>query len=178
MRVTLHLSKFYDWVRVPDDVTLTREDIAGPLIMPDRIPGKYRMRVEKDGPTHRDCHIAESTIVAKIIDEKVDVRRSGMTLTRKQAVAHVLRLLLDGHAQWSWITSVDVHDDGPDEALARAMLEPHTTAVHGRRGHLHMQPGELDEHLKAYVEPADHRAHADYLHAHFGVPAKTKEVSQ
>lgn len=173
MRVVFHLSKYFDWEPVPSDVKLTAEEIAGPLIIPGREPGTYRMRVEKDGPTTREMTINEATIIGQILYEKLDVRRSGATLTRKQAVAHVTHLCLDDggkfcHARWEWITGIDVHDDGPSEELMKAKLEPHLTAIHGRRGRVHLTPDDHAAHLAAYSEPADVRGH---LLAHFGVKA-------
>ncbi|HLY33908.1 MAG TPA: hypothetical protein VKQ07_05200 [Jatrophihabitantaceae bacterium] len=170
MRVVVHLSRFYDWVPVPPDVLVTPQDLASGLAMPGREPGTFRMRVEKPGPTYREMHIGEHTILGKILDEKLDVRRSGTVQTRKQAVAHIVGLLLDdgrvAHAQWSWITGIDVHDDGPDVEHAKKHFAPHLTAVHGRHGRVHMTAEEHDAHLAAYSETADVAAH---LRSHFGV---------
>jgi hypothetical protein len=176
MRVIVHLSRFYNWEDVEPDVVLKPEEIAGPLIMPGRLPGQYKMRVERPGPKHRGVFMSEATIINKIIDERVDVRRSGQIISRRQAAAHVVRLSLDdgryAHAVWDWITGFEVHDDGPSEELIRAKLEPHATAVHGRTGRVHIPGDEHDAIVAAYMEPADAQAHVDHMHAHFRVKKK------
>ncbi len=172
MHAILHLNRFYNWEPVPRDVTVTPVDVASGKVMPDR-NGGYRMRVVRQGPTFLTCCITESIIIAKIIHEKTDVRRrAGRTFTRKQAVAHVImEHLLDGAAEWAWITSVEVHDDGPDEKLFREMLEPHTKSFHGRTGNLAIDPKDVRAHVAAYMEPATAKDHAEHLTQHFGTKA-------
>jgi hypothetical protein len=171
MRVHLYLSKFYNWDPVPHDVVVSPDDIASGKVMPDR-NGGYRARVVKipPGGTVRTCQITEAAIVSKIIHEKTDIRRAGRTFTRKEAVAHfIMDHLLEGEAEWGWITKIEVEDDGPNEALARSMLDPHTKAEHSRRGGPSIDPGHVDGHLAAYLEPVDAAGHAAHLHGHFGV---------
>lgn len=173
MRVILHLSRYYDWEPVPPDVKLTPADIAGPLVVLGHDPGTFRMRVEKPGPTHRTVTIGEQTIIGMILYEKLDVRRGGATLSRKQAIAHVIQLALEDdkrcHAQWQWITKIEMEDDGPNPQLLDTMLKPHLSAIHGRRGTVHLTPDEHAAHTAAYNEPVDTAAHLAHLHAHFGV---------
>jgi hypothetical protein len=169
MRVVLHLSKFYNWVPVPPGTVVTAEDVRQGKVMPDR-NGGHRMRITQQGPTTRECHISEQTLVNQIVMEKSDVRKAGRTFSRREAVAHlIMDTMLDGHAEWGWITKVEVHDDGPDEALFRATLEPLTKVKHGRRDKMVIPPAHLDDHLKVYLEPADAAAHAAHLEGHFGV---------
>jgi hypothetical protein len=172
MHVVFYLSKFYDWATVPRDVVVTPEDVNSGRVMPDR-GGGYRTRVAKtpkDG-THRIFAITEADIVGKIIHEKTDVRRAGRTFTRKEAIAHmIMDHLSEGEFEWSWITKVEVHDDGPDEKLFRDIVEPHTKADHGRRlGQKNIDPKTVEAHVVAYTEPCDHAGHVTHLSNHFGV---------
>lgn len=157
MHVHIRLSKFYDWDPIPKGVVVTEQDIAAGKVMPGR-DGAYRMRVVKipvGGMTKRTCHISEGTLVEKIIEEKSDVRKkAGRTLTRHEAVAHLIAdQLLEGAAEWDWILGFDVEvDDGPSEELMRAKLAPHTTADHGRRlGRKNVPPEHVEDHVAAYL---------------------------
>lgn len=177
MRVTIHLSKFYNWDPVPPGVVVTEQDIAAGKVMPGRDAGTYRMRVVKvpAGGTHRTCHISERTLIEKIVEEKSDVRKAGRTLSRKQAVAQLLAdNLLPGEAEWDWITKVEVEDDGPHEELFRDVIATHAAAPHARRpGRMNVPVESVEAHVAAYLEaatPADHVAH---LNAHFNVKAVT-----
>jgi hypothetical protein len=169
MRVIAHLIKFTDWEPVPSDVKVTPQDIAAGKVMPDR-NGGYRMKVVKTMNTFREMHIAEHDIVGKIIHEKTDIRRAGRVFSRKEAVAHLLMDNLLEDYDWSWITKFEVHDDGPDEKLARGLFSPHTSADHGRRrGQKNIDPASLEAHVAKYLESATAADHAAFLTAHFGV---------
>lgn len=171
MRVTLHLSKFVDWVPVPADVAVTQADIDSGRVKPGK-GGGWTTLVTKAPPggTTRECHLSEATIVAKIVEEKSDARRAGRTFSRREAVAHVIQEHLLEGIDWGWITKVEVHDDGPDEALFHAMVEPHTVAAHGRRpGRMNVPPEHLGDHKARYAEPATAAQHAEHLGKHFGV---------
>lgn len=178
MRVVVHFSKFYDWVPVPANVTVTPEDIASGKVMPNKDRTGYKARVLKEpaGGTHAAYMFNEESILAKIIHEKVDVKRAGRTFSRKEAVAHFVMdhlLELDGITDWSWVTKWEIHDDGPDEALARKMLVPHTVAKHGRRPGMNLPPEHLELVIAKYLEPATPADHVQHLGQHFG----TVEVS-
>lgn len=172
MRVYIYVTKFYNWDPVPKGAVITEQDIASGLVMPGR-DGGYRMRVVKVpvGGTVKTCHITESLIIEKIIEEKADVRKAGRTHSRKDALAHLIAdQFLPGEIEWDWITKIEVHDDGPDEALVRAKLEPHTKAEHGRRpGRKNIPAEHVDNHVAAYMAPCSAAELADHLHQHFGV---------
>jgi hypothetical protein len=180
MRVFVHLTKFYDWEPVPADVEVKPSDIAAGLILPGR-DGGYRMRVTRTNPNDgldfgREGHISEGHIIQKIIEERCDIRRAGRIFTRKQAVAqclveHILMSANRIEAQASWITRIDVHDSGLDEALFLSMLAPHHDAEHARRGGKNIDQSDLAAHLVAYLEPATAADHVAHLHAHFNVKA-------
>jgi hypothetical protein len=113
----------------------------------------------------------ERSILSKIIQEKVDVKRAGRMFSRREAVAHFIMdhlLELNGITDWSWVTKWEVHDDGPDEALAREMLVPHTLAKHGRRPGQNLPPEHLEPLLARYMEPATAADHVKHLGLHFG----------
>jgi monoamine oxidase len=72
------------------------------------------------------------------------------------------------HAEWNWITDIEVHDDGPMPEVAKALLAPHLTAIHGRHGRVHLSADEHAEQLAAYQTGP---VQASDLKAHFGVKA-------
>ena len=180
MRIITHLSKYYDLRPIPADVRLSPEDIqtglAAGLLQPGQ-DGALRMRITVPVPTYNTTHLAESTIVAKIIHEKTDRSRLRRTLSRKEAVAlclseHILPKICDVE----WVERVEVHDDGPDEGLLRSMLAPHTTAVNPRTQRPNIHPDTVDAHAAAYTEPATPDDHVAHIHSHIGISGK-KQVS-
>lgn len=131
MHVVAHLSKFYDWVPVPEDVKVTPADIAAERVRP-AANGGYRMRVTKKGPTYLTVHLSEEQICAKIIHEKCRPE-GGRVLTRKQAIAfYVGENHLPIHAKREWITKIEVDDDGPEPELLASMLKPHAVSEASR----------------------------------------------
>jgi len=167
MRVYLHLSQYYEWEPVPAGTEVTEDDVKAGLVMPAH-QGGYRMKVARPGPRIRECHINETHIVGRIVAEKSDVRFSGRTLSRKEAVAAVIQeQLLPGHAERNWIAKVEVHDDGPDEDMMHKHLAHLSAIPHARRpGQTIIPPSDIADHKARYAETADHAAH---LSAHFGV---------
>jgi hypothetical protein len=191
MRLILHHTKFYDWVPVPSGTKITQADIASGRVKPDAREDRWRMRVAIEQPTHTMIGLPESQIIAKIIYEKC--RPDGMraALTRRQAVtAYVAAHTLPNHAHHSWLTGVEVHDDGPDEKLFRAIVAPHLVAesarVSGCKAHSYantakkcaacghnegvsvatepnISPLDLQEHLAAYMEPAKAEDFVEHL---------------
>jgi len=127
MRVIVHVNKFYDWVPVPADVTVTQADITSEKVKPAS-GGGWLMKVTQNQPTHTHVQLPEGEIIAKIIHDKCRPE-GGRTLTRQQAVAFYLsENVMPHHAHRSFITSFEVEDDGPDEALMRSMLARHTVS--------------------------------------------------
>lgn len=194
MRVAIHISKFYDWVKVPADVVVTEADVAAKKVMPGQ-DGGWRMRAPIDAPNGSTVHMAtisESLVIEKIIEEKSDHRREGKTLTRRQAVARVILEHIAGHPppetgrmpqpwfELSWIQKVHVEDDGPSEELMRAKLAPHTVAAHARKnGRMNVPPEHVEDHVRAYMEPTVSADMEVHLHKFFGLPApvpRDKEV--
>ena len=147
MHVVLHVTKFADWTPVPADVKVSQDDIMSGKVKPGRVPGSWEARVIKTPPggTTHTVALSEGLTIQKQIHEKTDVKRAGRHFTRKEAVAHTIQdHFLEGF-DWSWITKIEVHDDGPDEALCRAMLKPHADADHGRRVGKNIPPEHLED---------------------------------
>jgi hypothetical protein len=175
MRIVLRLAKFTDLVPVPANVEITQAAIDAGTLVPGRSKGEWRVRVTKEPPggTHKIILISEQAIIEKIVSEKADVRRAGRTFSRREAVAHVV---MDHHlgdvTDWAWITGVEVHDDGPDEAAFRAHVEPLTRIAHGkRRGQMLVPPEHLADHLAKYTEVATADDHKSHLAVHFNIGA-------
>jgi len=131
MRVIVHLSKFYDWVPVPADVTVTTSDIQAERVKPAS-GGGWLMKVTKEATTHTQINLGEHQVIAKIIHEKTRPE-GGRTFTRRQAVAFYLaENVMPHHAHRLWFTDIKVHDDGPDLALFRSMMGVHLVSEAGR----------------------------------------------
>jgi hypothetical protein len=161
MRIVLHHSKFYDDVPVPADVKVTPADIAAGKVKP-AANGGFTMRVTREIPegTHSQINLPEYEIAAKVIEEKV---RRNTTVTRKQAVAlYLTEYSLPLHAHRSWLTKVEVHDDGADPAALKAELDRHVAAGN-------IDPADVEEHMAAYTQTTTADDHVDHLHKHFRI---------
>lgn len=161
MRIVAHHSKYYDWEAVPADVKVTEADVKAERVKPSG-NGGWVMKVTRDKSSFTTILIPEKQVVAKIIDEKTRPS-GGRVFGRSEAVAHyIAEHVCPHHAHRSWMTKFEVHDDGSDESIARELLAPHVEA-----GNLSMF--ELEEHVAAYLRPADAAAHEAHLHSHFKV---------
>ena len=218
MRVVVHVKKFYDWEPVPGDVVVTQADINAERVKPAANDGGWLMKVTKTIKSHTQVNLPEEQIIAKIIHDRTRPE-GGRVLTRKQAVAFYLsENVMPHHAHRSWISGVEVHDDGPDEKLIRAMLAPHVISEASRVaacmsaqthkytqmvptgrpndkpisrcpvcGHVegyetidaeNISASDVEAHVKAYMEPADAKAHEAHLEAYFKVKSSPKELGQ
>jgi len=131
MWIVADLKKSYDWVPVPEDTEVTKADIAADRVRP-AANGGWRMRITKPLSTQMMVTIPEEQIIAKIIHEKCRPE-GGRTLTRKEAAAfYISEEHLPYWAKREWITKFYAHDDGPDEAMMRAMLAPHAVSEASR----------------------------------------------
>ncbi len=173
MRVVVHLSRWYDWEPLPPEVKVTPDEpesdfakaVAAGLVKPS-FGGKWTMRVERDGPTHRLIVPPESQLTAEMIDSRVGPRKQ--IISRREAVGHCVARCLDGHAREEWITGFEVED-------LRAPEEIHGVA------HAHLwrfvEAGKLDADHKdrchaVYTTPATSVDIVGHLHARFNVPRK------
>lgn len=166
MRIIVHHSKFYDWEPVPRDVEVTPEDVAAGRVKPGARAGDYYlMRVvkEPEGGTYTEIRLPEHQILEKIIEDAI---KRNQRLTRRQAVAlYVSEHVLPHHAHRSWVTGVEVHDDGPSKDLAAAKLDEHVAAGN-------IDAADHAAHLAAYLETADGAAHTKHLSDHFKLSKK------
>jgi hypothetical protein len=171
MRIVVHVSKHYDWEQVPDDVVVTKAHYDRGLAMPG-VNGGHRMRVERTNDTHNMTLLKEADIIGMIIYAYTENNKCGVILTRHEAVAHFLtRMTYPTQVHRSHMEHFEVEDDtGPDEAAFRAALAPHLVAKHGSAPGPNIEPGDLEEMVKAYMTPMEESDHADHLHAHFKVP--------
>lgn len=168
MRIFVRVNKFYDSVPLPSDVEMTPEEEAKALakgkLKPDAA-GVPLMRVTRGYPSTTEVFIPEDQIVEKILHEKCRPGE-GRTLTRKQAVAlYMSENVMPLHAHRKWIADVQVHDDGvtaEDEKYARAKFAEHVAADN-------IPAEDVEEHMAAYLEKADAKAHEDHLRAHFRI---------
>lgn len=169
MRVIIEVSQFHDWVPCPPDVKVTPQDIASGAVKPSARGDGHDMKVVRKQASHTTIAIAESTIIARIIHELMP-QYGGRQLTRKQAVANLLAMnVMPYHAHPKHFRGVVVDtDDGPNEAELRAALEPYTTAKHAS-GVMLIDPEDVEDIVKKYLEPASAQEHAEHLHAHFNI---------
>ena len=176
MIVVVHHRQHYDWEPIPKGVELSEAEKTSDHVKP-AANGGWLMRVTKYIDSHTTIQIPESNIVHTLFHR--DVR--GLKLTRKQAVAlHISQYVLPHHTHPRWVTDIAVHDDGPDETVARALLAPHTVSevarvaactdagTHDAVAHRacascsHSGDADLSEH--ALIDSADLEAHvAAYL---------------
>lgn len=167
MHVVVYHAKSYKWVPLPREVSFTHADVAGGKVRLD-LHGNPRVREVHDGETHTMVTIDEQTIVEKIIHDKCRPE-GGRTLSRKEAVAFILsEHFAPEHFHRSWLTGrFEFHDDGPDEKIARELLQVHVEAGNIPADH-------LEDHVRKYMEPTVHEDHAAHLKKHFKLKDKVK----
>ena len=172
MRVVVYHSKHFDWAPVPPDVVLTEADKRSDRVLPGRQGGTWLMKVTRELDTHTVITISESNIVHTLLHS--DVR--GMKLTRHQAIAlHITRYVLPRHTKPQWITSVEVHDDGPDADCIRSLLAPHVGES--------LDANDVTAHVAAYLEstgttPGSHsESLATHLRTHWKIATPAKAVA-
>ena len=166
MRVHLkHKAKVAWRPATPEEAAkFTPGDLASHLVKPARRDDGstgYDVQVKLDEPGETLFCLGEHTIVHHMFHDKWRTLKP----TRAHAVVDLVAEMLEkGHGDPRSVTAVTVDDDGADAALCRAELAPH---VDGRKG---PDAEALEEHVKAYMQPADIAA---ALRKHFRVkPAK------
>lgn len=174
MRIIAHHEKFYDWLPVPEGTVVTDEDLKTHRARP-AAAGGFLMKVPVSQETHTEMLVSEEMLIQKIISVYCDHSRCGTILTRHEALQRILREhVLPGHAHPRWLTKFEVHDDGPNEAHFRAALAPHLEADHGRAPGKNVEAEDVEELVRAYLEPLDADGHRKGLHAHFKLGKKEK----
>lgn len=177
MRVVIGVSQFHDWAPCPPDVKVTPQDIAARRVKPSARGEGYDIRVPRPFPSETTIGVSEGTIVARIIHELMP-QNGGRQLTRKEAVANLLAMnVMPDHAHPKHFTSIVVDtDDGPDEKLLRASLEPYTKALHAS-GVVLVDSADVEDIVAKYMEPATAADHAANLRAHFRVKAPARPAA-
>jgi hypothetical protein len=174
MRVHVELSHFYDRVPVPPDVKVTDADLASGRVIVGRDGGRL-MKITREAfikPKH-ECFVAlsERDIVNKIVHAYLPPPQgTGTKIDRKEAVARILaEHVMPDQAHPKHMLGFTVEDDGPDEKLFRAEVEPLTKIASDRTGDPIVDPADFDALLAGYMSPATSDHHVAQLHAKFGV---------
>jgi hypothetical protein len=197
MRVNVNVSRYYDWVPVPPDVTVTEADVKAGRVRPAANKTGFLMRVTKTGDTHTTCSLSEGTIIALIIHEAMP-QQGNQQISRKEAVGLLLaRNIMPHHAHRSFMTSFEAHDDfcqpkaalfdaegkqipatteqlkevavKEAEAAFRAQIAPYVTALSESTGMPLIDPDEVEGLVAKYMEATTPDDHIDHLHARFNV---------
>ena len=178
MRVFVHQTHYYDWEPVPADVKLTPADLKSGKVKPNARNDGHLMQVtkqlkDKDGNpalTHTMLALTEAGIIAHIIF-RATPNQGHKILSRSEAIADLTsRIFYAQHGHRSHVLGFEVDcDQGPDEALFRAMLQPHTESKHPVSGQPTIAPSEIEERVAAYLLPATSDQHIASLHAAFAV---------
>lgn len=171
MRIVVHVSAFYDWAPVPDDVEVTAADVKSGRVKPGKAGG-HTMRVTRKQKSHTTVTVAESTLIGRIIYELIPrpgLRKLG-PCNRAQAVGELLDAnVMPDHAHPKHITDFQVEtDDGPDEAAFRAALAPYVEAKHHMTDEPLIDPADVEAIVKKYLEPITLDGHETHLLARFG----------
>ncbi len=178
MRIVVQVSSYYDWEQVPHDVEVKPADIKANRVKP-AANGGYVMKVTRKTASYTMVNISEETIVQRIIHEMMP-QQGCVPHSRVEAVGQIMaRQAMVEHAHPKWMTSFEVHDDGPDEAYFRKMVTPFTTTIHEASGQPLIQPDDLEDLVAKYMGKTTAQDHVDHLHEKFHVkkvaPVAVKE---
>jgi hypothetical protein len=143
MRVTFGVSGFYDWE--PADkhpgVQITEADVRG-LRAKQLVNGGWHVRVEKELETHHEVGIPELQVCAHLAGQVL----AGKDVTREEVICYLLRESNKHHIARRHVTSMTIHDDGPDpELMAQVMSRAGLEGVPAERA------------MRDYVEEVDMR---------------------
>jgi hypothetical protein len=173
MRVVVHLSRFYDWEKLPPEVHPTPDApdsdfakaITVGLIKPSA-NGAWLMRVERAVDTHTLVVIPESQLSAEMIESRVGPRKQ--TIGRKEAMGHAVARAMADQAQEAWITGFEVEDlTHPDEVASNFHAHVDRFVAAGKI------PAEHKARmLEVFTAPHSASDHVDHLHARFNVKRK------
>lgn len=165
MIITLKVHKFYDWVKVPEDVEVKESDIRSKKVKED-ISGGYLMRVDREKDTETTVTPPEDQIIQMIIQSLV---RDKLPLSRSQATAQLLaRVSMPENAHTSWIEDIHVHDDGPEKDLFEMTMSEYIASGV-------IEEGDRERAVEAYMTESSSEDMAKYLEDHFKVPIEKKE---
>lgn len=115
MRIHVNLNGFYDWAPVPSDVAVEDKDVRAGRVKP-AADGSWLMRIPvKDVTTSTTIAIPENEVLAMQFHDCV---KEKTILSRVEAIGHIVgRQVAQHHFHRSWITSIEVEDDGPVASL-------------------------------------------------------------
>jgi len=119
MRITLGVSGYYDWFPAPPGTEITEADVAAGLVK-QMSDDKWYIRVERkarDGQ-HHDIGLHE----AAICDRMAGLVAAGKPTSRAKAALDLIDHSNRAHLEEEHITSIEVHDDGPEPELYRTAL--------------------------------------------------------
>jgi hypothetical protein len=160
MQVVMHVNAYYEWEPVPDDVTVTQDDIDARRVKPAQ-NGKWLMKVEKDGPTYSTFNVPEDDLHQTLVNEMA--RGAKQPMTREQLAHRFVTLhQLHHEAHPSAVQEVEVHDDGPDEAGLRALLDTHVKCKN-------IRAADVERLVAKYLEPSSADSHVAFFHQAYGV---------
>lgn len=132
MRIVIDVNGYYDWVPAPPGTVITQEDIDAKLVKKMsneneenryhmRVPMQARPQVPGQPPHHHDMGITEWAICSRM----AALVKVGKPETRVQVVGDMVKWQNAHHLAPEHIIKINVHDDGPDEAVFRAALAEH-----------------------------------------------------
>lgn len=140
MRIFVYVNKFYDWEPLPNDVEPTEQDIKSNRVKPS-LGGGWLMRVPKVKDTYTDIQLPEQQLVNLLMQ---DAFKEGVFHDRAEAAGHWLaRHIAQHHFHRSWITKIEVMDDGPVAEIFDAEFERLKQANH-------LQEEDREELLEKY----------------------------
>lgn len=169
MRVLVHVSAFYDWKPVPEDVKVTQADVKAGRVKP-AATGGFLMKVTQKTQSYTTVCISEETVIQRIIHELMPAQ--GCVLhSRKEAIGQILaRNVMPDQAHPKFMLGFEVESDsGPDEELFHKLVSPFTTVVHEASGQVLISEEDMEAALTKYLEKATVQDHIDHLHTKFNV---------
>lgn len=165
MRIFVYVNKFYDWDPLPEGIEPTAQDIKSNRVKP-ALGGGWLMRVSKVAETYTDIQLPELQLVNLLLQ---DAFKEGVFHDRSEAAGHWLaRHIAQHHFHRSWITKIEVMDDGPVAEIFDAEFERMLQANH-------LQSEDRDELLEKYTTAYTNDELVAAFTARFDVKKKTKK---
>lgn len=172
MHIHFVVNAFLDWAPVPEDVKPTQADKDAKRVK-ELSPGKWSMRVTVPGrhtvdPTLEPHHHDQTMHEAQITDRLVVLAMCGKGLkTRAQIAVELIGYQAVEHVEPHHVDRIDLHDDGPNEAMCLAKIESFGDRI---------SPDLAERILAAYTatgdDPKDPSGVLALLNATYGAPRK------
>jgi hypothetical protein len=162
MRILIHVKKFYDWEPLPDGVEPTEQDIKATRVKP-AADGRWLMRVPQDRASYTEIQLPESELIALIMQDAV---KEGIFLNRAEAAGNWIgRHIASHHFHRTWVTKIEVVDEGP----VRAIFDAEFTRL---RDANQLQDEDLDLLVDKYEMPFNDAALVSHFNTRLGVKAQ------